>query len=263
MTRSALIVVCLTFPAIAAELRVTERQAFVYETPDAKSPVLRRLYVGELVTGVEEIVSPDGSAWVAISLGGEDTGFVRKEKLGSPTTLPIDKWRPPYFVRDERPFVLGARVGGETLGAGINFRYQPFTRLGVSFTLGTVIDPDSPKGAVGPTFSGGLYSAFLLYNISPTIELGFSSSTYSSGAVSLQLTNFYIAAGVEWMTDVGFFIGIHFSYVRGLGMNISLPLDAVNGDPIARPHFGWLDTWVQASSSLNYFLPAATIGYSF
>src|SRR5207245_2207617 len=123
-------------------------------------------------------------------LGNEANGFVRKDKLGPPTTLAVDTWRPPYFVRDERPFVIGARIAGETLGAGINIRYQPFTRLGASLTIGTLIDPPTQQGVVGPSFGAGLYSAFLLFNVSPVVELGISSSTYGSGIASLQLLNF-------------------------------------------------------------------------
>jgi hypothetical protein len=268
MKTSACLILCWVATATAQvkaepELRVIEAQAFVYEQPELKSSVLRRLYLGELVSPIEELTPTDGSHWISIRLGGEATGYVRKEKLGPPTLLPTDTWRAPYFVRDERPFVFGARVAGETLGMAINLRYQPFTRLGMSLSLGAVIDPPTQKGAVGPSIGLGVYSAFLLSNLSPIIELGLSHATYSSGATSLELLNAYITAGAEYMADNGLFIHIYFTYVRGLSMGLSMPLSAANGSPLERPHFGWLDSWAQVGASFNFFFPGVTAGYAF
>src|SRR5262245_13062989 len=104
------------------EVRVIETSAVVYTEPDPRAPVLRRLYLGEVVTATTEVVAPDGTRWLQVALGAEAKGYVRKEKVGTPGTVPVEQLKPVYFVRDERPLVIGPRFGGETLGAGINVR---------------------------------------------------------------------------------------------------------------------------------------------
>jgi hypothetical protein len=245
------------------EMKVLEPNTFVYEEPNPESAVLRRLYLGELLKALAVALPATGARWVKVSLGDGVTGFVRAEKLGPPRSeLKESIWRPRGFVRDERPFVLGVRVAGETLGVAVNFRYQPFTRLGISLSTGAVVDPSTQRGAVGPHFAFGVYSAFLLFNVSPIIEIGISHSTYSNGVASLQLTNLYGLAGLEWMTSFGFFLHVYVAYVRAIDMSLSFPVGAINGSGMERPSFGMLNDPVQAQT-FNLFFPGLSLGYAF
>ena len=129
-------------PATPQEVKVLHESAFVYEEPKADSLALRRLYPGEVVTATREVVAEDASRWLEIRLGESGVGYLRADRVGTPTTLPVKDWAGSKVVRDDRPLVLGARVGGETLGAGLNLRYQPFSRLGLSLTAGGVMEID-------------------------------------------------------------------------------------------------------------------------
>jgi hypothetical protein len=246
-------------PAASAEVRVLDERPFVYEQPSLESPLVRRLYVGEIVVVVERVVASDKSYWLKAKLGNDQFGYVRADKVREPGTLPVKRWAPPEIVRDERPLAVGLKLGGEAMGAAINIRYQPFTRLGLSLTSGGVMDTKVKWH--GTHNALGLYSCFVLWNLSPMIEMGVSSTTYSAGNAELRLINYYFMLGVEWMFGWGGFINAYGAYVHSLDTSVSFDYYDARAGAYQPGSFGSLEP--KNGKYFTALRPGITVGYAF
>jgi hypothetical protein len=256
---------CASTPASAAaaassaEVRVVDERTFVYEQPSLESALIRRLYAGEVLTEVERVIAPDKAPWVKVKLGEQQYGYVRAEKVGAPGTLPVSTWAAPEIVRNLRPLALGLKVGGETMGAAVNIRYQPFTRLGLSFTSGGVMD--TRVRWHGTHNALGLYSCFILWNLSPMIEMGVSSTTYGAGNSELRLINYYFVLGVEWMFNWGAFINVYASYIHSMDTTVAYSYADSHAGTYQPGSYGSLEP--ENGKSFTALRPGVTIGYAF
>lgn len=258
----------LTFVAVGSvraeenatqEVRVIGDKAFVYEGPSRDAFVLRRAYVGELLMTDHVVDAPDGSRWYAVKLGEERRGYVSASQVGHPLSpMPQRPWVRNAVVRDARPLGIGLRALGETHGGALTVRYQAFSRLGTTFGGGSVIDKNKMRGT---SLSAGLYSTFVLYNLSPIIEAGFARTSYHAGLSKLELTNFYLMAGIEWMFDFGFFANAFVTFIRSADVEVAYEYtDAQRGD-MTVGNFGKLD--LGDEPSFQSLQPGLTIGYAF
>lgn len=241
-----------------SEMRVFDERTFIYEQPSLESPVIRRLFVGEVLQVVEDVQAEAESRWVKVSLGSERVGFVPAAWLGRSATVPTTRWRPPIVVRDERPLGIGVRVGGETLGTALHLRFQAFSRLGVCLKVGSVLDNWRMRGT---SLGGGVNTFLVLWNMAPMIEAGFVRSTYHKGLSTLALTNFYLTAGVEWMFDWGGFVNIHGTYLRSAAVEVVFEYADAKRGGLMPEKYGALD--LRNEASFQSVRPGATLGYAY
>jgi hypothetical protein len=238
---------------------VEQERTFVYEQPDAQSPLLRRLYLGELVDVVARVQVDDGSDWVKISFGPQRAGFVRAGHLIKVGALPRERWHPSKIVRDEHPLGCEGVFWGETFGAMLKLRYLPFTRLGV--TVGSGMVWENP-GLSGHSLSTGIVSHLALHNLSPVIEVGVISFSRTAGDRTLNVFGIYTRLGLEWMFDWGLFVSAGMSFLRSLDVNVSASWENRNTTSNADGTFGRLERHIDGNT-LHAVEPTASIGYGF
>lgn len=240
-------------------LEVQYEDTVVFESPSATSPIIRRLFVGEVVKVEEYARDPDGKTWIKITIGKKRSGYVPKSKLGPAGSLPERLWNPPVIVRDERPLAAGIRGLGELFGAGLNLRYLPLTRIGVTFSVGSVLDEWKMKGTA---ISGGLVSFIALENLSPMIEAGVSRVSYHDGPSILRVVSFYFTVGLEWMFRCGVYVNAGITYMRSMDVEIAVEWENAN-DGVTEPrNYGILGDIMQ-NDVFQAVRPSFGVGYGF
>jgi hypothetical protein len=247
--------------AHAAELHEVEQEhAFVYEQPDPQSPVLRRLYLGELVEVEASVRASDGTDWVKVTFGPQREGFVRASRLVKSGSLPRERWQPTRVVRDERPLGCSGVFWGETFGAMFRLRYLLFTRLGI--TAGDGMLWESP-GLAGRNLSLGIVSHLALHNFSPVVEVGAISFTHSgSNDRTLSIFGIYTNVGLEWMFDWGLFLSAGLSFVRSLDISVSVNWENRNTASNSDGSFGSIERHIKGNI-LYTVQPVWAIGFGF
>ena len=239
---------------------VEQERTFVYEQPDPQSPVLRRLYLGELVDVVANVQADDGSDWVKVNFGPQRAGFVRANHLVKAGNLPLERWQPGQVVRDERPFGCEGVFWGETFGAMFKLRYLFFTRLGI--TVGNGMVWENP-GLAGRSMSLGIVSHLALHNFSPVVEVGLISfSRRGSGDQSLNVLGIYTNFHLEWMFNWGLFLSAGMSFMRSIDINVSMNWENRNTTSNTDGTFGALERHINGSI-LYTVEPTWSIGYGF
>jgi hypothetical protein len=240
-------------------LEVEQEKTFVYEEPDALSAVVRRLYVGELVLAVERVRTGENAEWLKLSLGTEHTGYARAERFVHATGLPTARWHPDRVIRDEKPFGVCGTMLGEYLGPAIKARYLFFTRLGLTFAGGLVMDGYSVKGR---GFGFGLVSHLLLHNLSPVVEVGIVNLSYHEDISTLNVWGVSTHGGMEWMFNFGLFVSAGVTFVRSLAIDVSYGWeDNLNMHPVPN-QFGNLGSHI-SSSTFYLFQPSFAAGFGF
>jgi hypothetical protein len=244
--------------ALVGRLVVIADDSYVFEQPDGTSPILRRLYRGELLLPLEEVTTPWGGLWVRVQLGAGSHGYVRAAQVEPSSDLPREKWTPEIILRDERPLSLALRGGAQGVGAAVAIRYLPFTRLGLTLDIGPVLDRWRPRGTA---FSFGLVSLPALWDVSPLFELGLTRLEYRASHSSLAVTAAYLTVGAEWMTSVGLFAGAGATYVRSLDLELTSPLAQARQSGCSADTYGVLDPG--EGSVLQRLEPMVSVGYAF
>jgi len=246
--------------AQAADLQEVEQEhTFVYEQPDPQSPVLRRLYLGELVDVVASVHGEDGSDWVKVNFGPARVGYARANHLAKAGNLPRERWQPSHVVRDERPLGCAGVFWGETFGAMLRLRYLVFTRLGV--TVGSGMVWENP-GLSGRSQNVGIISHLALHNLSPVVEVGAIWFSRDSGDRTLNILGIYTNIGLEWTFDWGLFLSAGMSFMRSIDINVSTHWENRNTPSNVDGTFGRLERQIKGNT-LYAVEPTWSLGYSF
>jgi hypothetical protein len=256
-------IVALALLSLAADepgqASVVEERALVYEQPDLGSNVVRRLYPAEIVRVDGQLTTDDGRRWLRVRLGPEMLGYVEASRTIPTSELPQVRWRPSRVVRDERPLGIATRIGGETFGGGLNLRYLAFSRLGLSFTVGSVVDGEAMRGT---SLSGGLVSYIVLWNLSPMLEAGWSRVSYHAAPAILRVNLFYVTSGLEWMFDFGFFANVAVTYYRSIDAEVAFDYGEARAERFTMPEkFGALE--IGEDGTLQGLKLGGALGYAF
>ena len=256
----ALPLLCLAGLAHGEELlEVEQEKTFVYEEPDGLSPVLRRLYVGELVLAVERVRNAEDAEWLKLRLGAGQFGFARSERFVHATSLPSNHWHPGVIARDEKPFGVGAGIYSETFGPTLRLRYLFFTRLGVELAPGLVMDNYKVKGR---SLSLTVVSHILLHNLTPVVGVGIVTLSYAEDISTLNIWGVYTQGGLEWMMENGFFIYAGVTFVRSVAIDVSYTWeDNANLHPVPNK-FGNVGSHI-TDNAFYVIHPSVTMGFGF
>lgn len=249
-----------TISALPSDSRaiVVSVQAIVHEKPDVLGDAMRLLYAGEIVHVLEVVRDPDQALWARISMG-RTQGFVRQSDLRLGTAQVARDWRRETILRDDRPLSFSFLLGAETFGGGMAIHYLPFSRLGMTFTVGSVLEDRVMKGTA---LGLGVISYLALSDISPFVETGFTRLSYHEGESTLRVGSFYLSLGVEWIFSNGIFVNAMVTYSRSADMEVTYNYDiAKSGDLEVPADFGVLDPGDDAT--FQFLLPGFSLGYAF
>ena len=255
-----LLLIWLPLSAFAATeyVQVEGQNAYVYEEPDKLSPILRRLYSGEIVKPVERISTSDGYKWVRVALGSA-SGYVSAEQLDKAAGLPETVWAPQRVLRHEMPLSLAFKGGGELFGAGLNLRHMSLTRLGLSFSVGPVLDHGAMKGTA---MSGGVVMCTALSNLSPIVETGFTRLSYHDAGSTLRMSAYYLSGGLEWMFGNGIYADLGVTYVRSMDVEIVYEYEDVRDGQVSVGSYGIFGA-ASEGASFQAARPMLTVGFAF
>jgi hypothetical protein len=234
---------------------ITADQVVAYEEPNPTSVALRLLYRGEVVV-VRGQVTANDRTWLRIALGGQRSAYVAANLAGATTFAPTTStWAPERAIRDERPVAVAALGYGISQGAGVQLRYLPFTRLGLSFSAGTILGPHGLEGSV---LAFGVQGLFSLGKLTPIGEVGGAILMSEAQRSRQRIQALYVSAGLEWMFDNGLYVAALATYWRSLRIEILFPHDDAT---FVRDEYGSLDA--TGSSSVQRLVPALLVGYAF
>jgi hypothetical protein len=190
---------------------------------------------------------------------GVEFGFVRESDLKLGSTGAARQWRPNSVTRDDRPLAFSLRAGAELFGAGMAIHYLPFSRLGMTFSVGSIIDGEDMKGTA---ISTGALSYLALHDVSPFVEMGFTRLSYHQEHAILRVSSFYLTLGLEWIFRSGVFINGMVTYARSTDVEVAFDYDAAEAGPVQVPaDFGILDPGTDAT--FQFILPGVSLGYAF
>jgi opacity protein-like surface antigen len=198
--------------------KISTKNVLLYENPASTSPIVRRVFVGEVLKIVETVKTEQGEIWGKVFLSPTQTGYIQGIHFANSGSLQQQMWKPEEVLRSEMPISFAAKGPSELFGPGIQFRYLPFTRLGITVGAGSVLDNGKSKGF---SVAYGLTCILSMKNLSPFLETGTSTLTFNDGHSSLRISTFYINAGMEWIVRSGYFIGLGISYNRSYNVSIA------------------------------------------
>lgn len=159
------------------------------------------------------------------------------------------------------PVSFSLKGPSELFGAGLQIRYLPFARLGLTIGVGSVLDEGQMKGS---SLAYGLTCMLSMSNFSPFVEAGSATLTFNDTHSTLRISTFYVNAGIEWILQSGYFFGVGMSYNRSydiqVGYNYSYA-KASNG-ALSVGKYGSFNN-LDGASSLQRLNPLFLIGYSF
>lgn len=174
-------------------IRISQKNVLLYESPTTSSPILRRVFVGEVLKLVESVKTEDGEIWGKFALSDQQMGYIQETFYTQSKTLSMELWQPQEILRNKLPFSISLKGPSEYFGLGLQLRYMPFTRLGMNFGVGSVLDDGQAKGSV---ISFGVVSMLSGDNLSPFFETGSSTLTIDDTNSSLRISTFYV--NVVW-----------------------------------------------------------------
>lgn len=240
---------------------ISVKNVMLYEKPTTLSPVVRRLFVGEVLKIVESVKTESGETWGKVFLSPTQSAYVQGPYFANGGTLQQKMWKPDRVLRSEMPFSVAAKGTGELFGPGLQLRYLPFTRLGITVGAGSVLDSGRSRGF---SVAYGLTCVLAMKNFSPFVETGTSTLTFNDGQSSLKISTFYINAGMEWIFSSGYFVGAGMSYNRSYGVQVAYDYS------YAKASSGTLKTGdygsfggIDGADSLQRLNPLFLAGYSF
>jgi hypothetical protein len=234
---------------------VVQAGAVAYEAPDPDSAAVRLLYVGEVVA-IAEKVTADARDWYRLHVGGDRALYVPLTAIGPLVAAPpasVQKRVP--IMRDLHPLGVGAVGYGITHGAGVQLRYLPITRAGVTLNFGPIL---GGSGVAGTSLSYGIAGYFMTGHFTPILELGYAFIMSEARHSRQRIQAIYLTAGLEWMFDGGLYVAVLATYFRSTRIELLFPHDAANFEVES---YGPLDA--RGRSSLQRLLPGGIIGYGF
>ena len=158
-------------------------------------------------------------------------------------------------MRDSYPLGVGAVAYGVTHGAGVQLRYLPITRAGVTFDFGPILDAG---GVQGTSLSYGLAAYFMTGRFTPVLELGYAFMMLEAPRSRQRIQAIYVSAGIEWMFENGVFVQLLATYWRSTRIELLFPHDSPS---LRAESYDPLDA--HARSSMQRLLPGAVLGYGF
>jgi hypothetical protein len=249
----------VAWPAGEDGLEILEDDVLAHEQPDPESPVVRRLFRGEIVAGHRYLETPEGRVWLEISLGEDGRGYVPANKVAPAGRFPRTTWRKSTIVRDEHPVGLSLRALGETYGVALNLRYLAFTRLGLSLGAGPVLEDFTPRGTA---LTVGILMLASTRNLSPFFDIGATRMSYHEDRTKLQITALYITVGLEWMADWGGFVAGGITYLRSMDISITIKYDDARAGYYSMGSYGFFGEMLDGEL-FQAVAPSFTIGYGF
>jgi hypothetical protein len=101
-------------------------------------------------------------------------------------------------------------------------------------------------------------------NWSPFVETGTSTLTMNDGHSSLRISTFYVNAGMEWISDTGYFVGVGVSYNRSYNVQVSYDYSYATSTSgsLKTGDYGSF-TGLKGAESLERLNPLFLLGYSF
>lgn len=238
-------------------LSVHDTKTFIYAKPQFTAEILRKLYKGEIINPIKKVKNKAGYQWIKVSIGNQLDGFIPANKLKNIGEIPNDIWEPPLIIRKDKPFSFGVQFRGKTFGSALTLRYLPFTRLGITGAVGSVLDKNEMKGT---NASFGILSCLALNQLTPIVETGFSRISYHANESILRTTFYYISVGVEWMFEKGLYFSIEANYLRSLDREIVINYDKKD-QPFTPGNYGEFSDDEQ--SIVQSLQGGASIGYAF
>ncbi len=240
-------------------LEVIEEDVLVHEQPDPESPVVRRLYRGEILAARKYVETDDGRVWLEISFGADGRGYVLANKVAPAGRFPKAIWRKSVIVRDEHPVGLALRALGETYGVGLNLRYLAFTRLGLSLGVGPVLEEFVPRGTA---LSVSIVVLASTRNLSPFFDIGVTRMSYHENLTKLQITALFVTVGLEWMANWGGFIAGGITYLRSMDISVTIKYDDARAGRFEAGSYGFFGEMLDGEL-FQAVAPSFTIGYGF
>jgi len=211
--------------------------------------------VGELVP-VAEKVTANQRDWYRLRVGGERSLYVPVAAAGPLVAEPPAKVaEPELIVRDSYPLGVGAVAYGITHGAGVQLRYLPITRAGVTFSFGPILDG---SGLQGTSLSYGIAAYFMTGRFTPVLELGYAFLMLDAPQSRQRIQAITVSAGIEWMFENGIFVQLLATYFRSTNIELLFPHDSQN---LVAESYDPLDARGQAS--MQRILPGGVLGYGF
>ena len=244
---------------VSYDVVVIEGRTVAFAEPSHGSAALRLIYPGEILKVTGE-VEAEGEGWRRIEIGPNKSAYVRAVKLSAPGDITRDDWRPADSIRDHEPFVVGLEYGGRTFGYGMLLRYTLMSRLGLTFNLGGVLNRTQER-IHGGTWSLGIHSFLVLWNLSPMVEVGMNTVYYPSKGKMLRLWNLYAALGLEWMFDSGFFANVQVDFVGAISRRVSYRYDDFREGVDNESNFGIFEKYPE--KKLSFVKPGVSIGWAF
>lgn len=237
------------------------KNVIIYESPMTMSAVVRRAFPGEVLKVTEFIKTDQGDTWGKVFLSPAQSGYVQGMHLANSGNLQQSIWQPEEVLRSKMPFSFAAKGPAEFFGPALQFRYLPFTRLGLSAGAGSVIDQGKTAGF---SVAYGLICILSMKNISPFVETGVSTLTFTDDHSTLKISSFYINAGVEWIFRNGYYLGAGVSYNRSYNAQLSYDYGYArsSGGAMKVGNYGSF-TSVEGADSLQRLNPLLLVGYSF
>lgn len=240
---------------------IYQKNVMLYEQPSIQSPIVRRVFIGEVLKVIESIKTEQGEVWGKVYLSPTQVGYIQSMYYNSTNAIEQTYWVPKEVLRNQMPFSLYLKGPSETFGAALMLRYLPFTRIGLTAGVGSVIDDGQIKGS---TMSYGAVFMLSTNDISPFVETGSSTLTYNDTRSTLRISTFYVNAGVEWIFKSGYYFGAGVSYIRSYEVQIEFNYSYAKNSSSSLTignygSFGKLD----GPSSLQQLNPMVVIGYSF
>lgn len=242
-------------------ITIHAKNVLLYERPEIVSPIVRRVFAGEVLKIVETVKTDKGETWGKAFLSPTQVGYIQGENFANGGSLQQKIWRPQEVLRREMPFSFAAKGTAELFGPGLQFRYLPFTRLGVTLGVGSVIDDGH---SLGFSVAYGLTCLLSMNGFSPFVETGTSTLTLNDKHSSLKISTFYVNAGVEWIWRSGYFVGLGMSYNRSYNVQVAYDYS------YAKASSGSLQVGdygsyggLSGSESLERLNPIFLAGYSF
>jgi opacity protein-like surface antigen len=240
---------------------VKMKNVLLYESPSTASAIIRRVFEGEVLKIVETVKTEQGEIWGKVVLSPNQAGYLQGVYFVNGGSLQQQMWKPEEVLRSQMPFSFAAKGTAELFGPGLQFRYLPFTRLGITVGAGSTLDNGRLNGF---TYAYGLTFLLSTKSLSPFVETGTSTLTLTDGQSTLRISSFYINAGVEWILRSGYFVGLGISYNRSYNVQVSFDYSyakASNGN-LSTGNYGSF-TGLDGSESLQKLDPIFLAGYSF